>query len=230
MKHKHLLRTLAVTTAVVLAVFIFRGVTVAQENSASQFKSQSQAGPAGSQGFRGPGFGSRPDLKALLNLTPDQEKQLREFRKARRKANEAFMDQMIKYRREMRDLREDGEEANLTRIYGVIDAISKLRADKQKDDIKAHMDVKKIFTPEQLEKLKQHPGLLIMEERGFMGPGFRGFQGFRGRRFFRGERLISERNQTPAPPQMDGGQGGPEDGPEDGPDGGPDGMEPDGNM
>ena len=61
-------------------------------------------------------------------------------------------------------------KANAARIDGLIDGMSKLRADRLKAAIRTRGEFEKIFTPEQLEKMKAHRGGLP-GRRGFAGPG-----------------------------------------------------------
>ena len=122
--------------------------------------------------------GDRPMMGRLaqeLNLTAEQQKKLEEFRKARQEERQAFRDQMMKNREEMRKLMED-PAANQAKIDALIDRMSKLRADQEKGAVRARVERDKIFTPEQLEKLKAF-------RDGFMrgrGPGARGRMGFFG--------------------------------------------------
>jgi len=98
-----------------------------------------------------------------LGLTAEQEKALETFRKSRMEENRAFREEMMK-----------------------------LRAERAKAAFKHRGEVEKIFTPEQLEKMKtfraramDRPG---MAGRGRMGFGRMGFRGpgmgrFMGPRF-----------------------------------------------
>jgi len=97
----------------------------------------------------------RPRLLAgeFLNLTPEQKAKLEEFRKARREERKVFAEQMEKLHSELRELRKD-PQANEKKINGLIDEIFKLRATQMKNAIKHGEEIKKIFTPEQLEKMK----------------------------------------------------------------------------
>lgn len=94
---------------------------------------------------------SRP--LADLNLTPDQVKALGAFRAARRGQARAFRDDMAKLRDEMRGLRAD-PEANQAKIEALIDKRAALLAAHEKDVFRARTERDRIFTPEQLEKLK----------------------------------------------------------------------------
>jgi Spy/CpxP family protein refolding chaperone len=113
-----------------------------------------------------------------LNLTPEQKTQLQEFRKARQEERKAFAEQTRKLRADLRELMAD-PSANEKKIGGLIDEMSRLRATRMKNEIKKSLDMKKIFTPEQLEKLKNLR--TRMARRGLMRPG----RGMMPRQFMR---------------------------------------------
>jgi len=104
------------------------------------------------QPARNPERTLRPFLEDYLDLTPDQKAKLEEFRKARQEERQAFLDQMDKLRTELRELRKD-PQANEKKIDALIDEMFKLRAGRMKSSFKHQAEVKKIFTPEQQEKL-----------------------------------------------------------------------------
>jgi len=125
----------------------------------------------------------RPRLRMLardlFDITPEQEKQLEEFRKARMEEARAFREQMSKTRGEFREMRKD-PKANEAKIDDLIDRMCKLRADRAKSMIRSRAEREKIFTPEQLEKMKKYKGAFLgrphFRERG--RPGFnRGYRG-----------------------------------------------------
>jgi Spy/CpxP family protein refolding chaperone len=103
-----------------------------------------------------------------LNLTPEQKTKLEDFRKARQEERETFSEQMRKMQTDLRELMKD-PSANEKNIDGLIDEMSRLRATQMKSGIRKSLDMKKILTPEQLEKLKD--GRARMERRGMMRPG-----------------------------------------------------------
>jgi Spy/CpxP family protein refolding chaperone len=112
---------------------------------------------------------------ADLGLTSDQRKALEEFRKARRDEMRTFRDEMAKLRDEMRGLAKD-PQANQAKIDALIDRRAALRAGREKAGLRARAERNKIFTPEQLEKLKslrsQVAGRAGLAGRGrMMGPG-----------------------------------------------------------
>ncbi|MDD8026700.1 MAG: Spy/CpxP family protein refolding chaperone [Acidobacteriota bacterium] len=111
----------------------------------------------------------RAPVQEALNLTPEQKAKLEEFRKARQAEMQAFAERMGKLRQEMQALRQDGK-ADLTKMNGLIDEMYKLQAERAKAGFKNAQEREKIFTPEQLEKMKTF-------RRGAgrmgMGPGMR---------------------------------------------------------
>jgi len=134
-------------------------------------RAQAQAAPQDKPAAQAP---SRPrDMVRDLNITPEQQKKIWEFRDARLKEGQAFREQMSKMRTEMRDLMKD-PKANVSKIDGLIDNMSKLHADREKAAFRTRGEFEKLFTPEQLEKMKTFRGAL-MGRPGFGGPGGAGF-------------------------------------------------------
>jgi Spy/CpxP family protein refolding chaperone len=119
-------------------------------------------------------------VKEALQLTPEQETKLKEFAKARQEENKAFNEQMKKMRTDMQALRND-PKADPNKVNGLIDQMFKFQADRAKAQFKNQKDREKIFTPEQLEKMKNGRQMLM---RGGMRGGFMGGPG--GMRFGRG--------------------------------------------
>ena len=103
-------------------------------------------------GRPGPRAG-RAQAIADLGLTPDQVKALGEFRQARMSERLAFREEMGRFRGEMRALAGD-PQANQARIDKLIDQRARLRADREKGALRARAERDKIFTPEQLGKIK----------------------------------------------------------------------------
>ncbi len=105
----------------------------------------------------GPWRGRRARMIAedVFDLSPDQEKMIEEFRKARIDENRKFREEMFKLQQERRELMKD-PEANEARIGGLIDRMYGLRAQLAKKAIKDRAEWRKIFTPEQLEKMKDY--------------------------------------------------------------------------
>lgn len=132
--------------------------------------------------------------REALDLTPDQEKALAEFRKARTGERRAYRDEMSGTREEMRGLAAD-PEANRAKIEVLIDRASRLRAEHEKAAFRHRADRDKIFTPDQREKMKAFRESFATR-RGFAGrgtlgigrPGFRGPGRLMGQGFERGGR------------------------------------------
>jgi len=121
-------------------------------------------------------------VKEALQLTPEQEARMKEFRKAREEENKAFTEQMKKVRTDMQALQKD-DKADPNKVNGLIDQMFKLQADRAKSQFKNRKDMEKIFTPEQLQKIKSRGGMGLGSDRmgGFM-PGSMGGRGGMGMR------------------------------------------------
>ena len=168
-------RLTGTATAVILALVLFPTLSAAQDSQASAKPGQAPV--------------ERVGPRQALGLTPDQEKALEDFRKARREESRAFRDEMTKVREEMRGLAKD-PQANRAKIDALIDKTARLRAEREKAAFRAREEHNKIFTPEQLEKMKawrgrlmDRPGLAAGRARAAFGPmGFRGPGRFGGQR------------------------------------------------
>jgi len=90
---------------------------------------------------------------ADLGLTADQVKALEAFRRSRAEERRTFRENMAKLGDEMRQLRQD-PQTNQGKIDALIDKRAGLMAQHEKDAFRAGAERNKIFTPEQLEKLK----------------------------------------------------------------------------
>jgi Spy/CpxP family protein refolding chaperone len=119
-----------------------------------------------------------PELEESLNLTPEQKTKLADFRKARREERTASFEQMSQLRTDLRELMKD-PQANEKKIDGLIDEMSQLRASQMKSAIKSSVEMNKIFTPEQLEKMKDFR--TRMGSRLGMRRGRDGWRGWRMR-------------------------------------------------
>jgi len=142
-----------------IAAFVFASFSYAQEETTPARQKQPGATVGGNRGNE-------------LNLTPDQETKLKAFREARRKESQDFREQMRKMQTEFRDLTND-PKADLKKVDGLIDEMAKLRASRQKASFRNREEMKKIFTPEQLEKMQNVGGRLnrLGLGLGLMGPG-----------------------------------------------------------
>jgi Spy/CpxP family protein refolding chaperone len=162
MKRTHKNRIGTVLAAVVLVAALWPIAGGAQAQQPPQDKPQAQ------EKFR-----LRDMARDLYNITPEQEKRIQEFRQAQLKASQAFRVEMSKMRTEMRELGKDSK-ADPAKIDGLIDSMAKLRADHEKIAFRARGEWEKIFTPEQLQKMKKYHGAFLGRP-GFAGgrrPGF----------------------------------------------------------
>ena len=168
------IETVLAAAAVVAALWPFQAGAQAQQAPQDKPQVQEKAHPR------------RDMVRDLLAISPEQEKKIQEFRQARQKDRQAFREEMTKMRGEMRDLMKD-TKANAARIDGLIDQRSKLRADREKLAVRTRGEWEKIFTPEQLEKMKKYRGAFMgrqgLAEGGRFGlgrPGMGRFMGMRG--------------------------------------------------
>ena len=113
-------------------------------------------------------FRLRDMARDLYNITPEQEKRIQEFRQAQMKDRRAFRDEMSKMRAEMRELRK-APQADPAKIDGLIDGMSKLRAGREKMAFRARGEWEKIFTPEQLQRMKKYHGAFLARPMGAWG-------------------------------------------------------------
>ncbi|MGB8952282.1 MAG: Spy/CpxP family protein refolding chaperone [Candidatus Aminicenantales bacterium] len=95
----------------------------------------------------------RVALKEYLQLSPEQEAKLAEFRKVRAEERNAAREQMAKIRSELRTLLRDSK-ADQSKVDGLIDQLSQLQANRFKTMLQHRKEWEKILTPEQLDKLK----------------------------------------------------------------------------
>ena len=146
------------TTAAAIVGILFTGFVLAQEKPAAPAP-PAKAKPAPQAPLA--------KMKEALQVTPDQEAKLKAFREARRNENEAFAEQMRKSRGDLQSLRRD-PKTDPAKVNGLIDQIYKLQADRAKAGFKNGQDWQKIFTPDQLEKMKQGRNRLMGLGRGMM--------------------------------------------------------------
>jgi Spy/CpxP family protein refolding chaperone len=99
----------------------------------------------------------RPSLPDSLGLTAAQKKALEELRKSRATERQAFGEEMAKLRAEMRGLAKD-PQTNQAGIDALIDRRAALRAGREKSALRARAERNKLFTPDQLEKLRRIAG------------------------------------------------------------------------
>ncbi len=126
---------------------------------------------------------------AILDLTPEQMEKLRELRAAHREASRGHMEEMWKLQLKMRELMAD-PDANEKEIKSLYGKISGMRAEQFSRSLEQRKEVRKIFTPEQLEKLGKFRSRMagrseLMKDRfpGRRGAGMRGVFPHQGRCF-----------------------------------------------
>ncbi|MBN2199938.1 MAG: Spy/CpxP family protein refolding chaperone [Candidatus Aminicenantes bacterium] len=106
-----------------------------------------------------PGRPMRPQLAAgagfqqWLDLTPEQEAKLKEMRAARMKESREHVEKMRKMREDLRSAAAD-PKADPKKIDALVDEMHRRMADQMKSRIEFRKDMEKVFTPEQIEKLK----------------------------------------------------------------------------
>jgi Spy/CpxP family protein refolding chaperone len=158
-----------VTLAAIVGI-LFAGIAVGQEKQAPAPPAKPKPAPQA----------PLAKLKDAFEITPEQEAKLKAFREARQNENKAFAEQMKKFRDDMQAFRKD-PKADPNKVNALIDQMFKLRADRAKAGIRNNQEWQKIFTPEQLEKMKQGRNRLLGlgfmrglgQGRGMMGPGMR---------------------------------------------------------
>jgi len=160
--------TVLAAVAFVAALWPFQAGAQAQQAPPDKGQTQERTHPR------------RDMVRDLFNVTPEQEKKIQEIRQARQKDRQAFREQMTKMRGEMRDLMKDSK-TNAAKIDSLIDGMSRLRADRLKAAFRTRGDWEKVFTPEQLGKMKEYRGA-FMGRRGLAEGGRLGF----GRPWMRG--------------------------------------------
>jgi hypothetical protein len=100
----------------------------------------------------------------------------------------AFQEKMKKMRSELRELMKD-PKADEKKIDGLIDEMSKLRAMQFKSSVKQRKEIRKIFTPEQLEKMDKFKARLMDQRAMRKGQPFPKKRFLRQGRFFGPERF-----------------------------------------
>jgi Spy/CpxP family protein refolding chaperone len=141
---------------------------------------QEEPGPAPA-----PRMGPAPQLFKWLDLTPEQQAKLKDMRKAHEESMKGLREQQMKMGQEMKNLLAD-PKADQKKVDGLIDEMAKLQATRMKANIRFRQDMEKVFTPQQLEKIKKarsafqgrgrlrmfmrhHPGARRFMERMFFG-------------------------------------------------------------
>ncbi len=129
-------------------------------------------GPQGPPSGHGPGFGpggGKGRIKAELGLTDEQESQLRKLHGEQRKAH-------IRRRADLQIARMDLRELLAAKAVDDKAVAAKMKEinDLTAAGLKAHVDqrlaMRKVLTPEQIEKMQQHHNRPRPQFRGRRGP------------------------------------------------------------
>ena len=166
-------------TLLVLLLVIFAGSLLAASLNAQPMFGRRMMGHGGGAGYQ--------LLKDALQLTPEQEKKLEEFRQARLEEAKAHREKMTKLRQEFRKLMQD-PKADEKKVNSLIDEMAKLRAERMKAMFKNRKEWEKILTPEQLKKLEEYRKDFQLRRELLTGP--RGRMGLRGLMLMRHRRLM----------------------------------------
>jgi len=116
-----------------------------------------------------PQRGLRPQLQNhpraqlnILDLTDEQKEQLKNLRENQREVQNQFMGKTKNLRLELNELKQDAV-ANAVEIEKIQDEIFNLRIEQMKNAYMHRKEIKKVFNPEQLEKMS---ALRIRSTRG----------------------------------------------------------------
>jgi Spy/CpxP family protein refolding chaperone len=166
MKTKTKRTFIRLTAAAFLAAVLFPVFAAAQETKVAPPATKERPG--------------RMLVREALDLTPDQEKALAELRQTRMAERKAYRDEMSKLRQELGELAKD-PKSDQARIDALIDKTARLRAEREKAGFRNRDERNKIFTPEQLEKMKSFRARLANRPgRSGQGPAGLGRMGLRG--------------------------------------------------
>ena len=105
----------------------------------------------------------------IPDLTDEQKEQLKNLRENQREVQEQFMGKTKNLHLELNELKKDSG-ANAGKIEQIQDEIFNLRIEQMKTSYLHQKEIKKIFTPEQLEKMSamramSSPGRAMMNRR-----------------------------------------------------------------
>lgn len=118
---------------------------------------------------------TRAQLQAP-DLTDEQKEQLKNLRENQREIQEQFMGKTKNLHLELNELKQDAV-ANAVKIEKIQDEIFNLRIEQMKNAYMHRKEIKKVFTPEQLEKMS------VLRTRSQQGRAMR-------------NRRMSQRNQS----------------------------------
>lgn len=126
------------------------------------------------------------EREKFLDLSEEQKTQLEKLRKASLAQRQSFLEKMRELRPKIAGLMKE-PEANEKKIEKLFNERAKLQADFFKSSLKHRIEMRKVFTTEQLEKLGKVKNR-IRQMRFRRSPGF-----FKHRRFFRRHPFFSRR-------------------------------------
>lgn len=115
----------------------------------------------------------------FLNLTVEQKAKLDEFRKMHQEESKEFLKNLREIGQQLNKLLRD-PKSDQKEVEGLIDQLSTLRAAHLKKAFQHRRELRKIFTPEQLEKLEKFSGNRMAPRRGLARMRFFSLGGFRG--------------------------------------------------
>jgi len=164
---------MSMTLVLIFLSFIFSPSSLKGQESEKPEKTAYRGRPMAAENF--------------LDLTPEQRSKLEEFRKMCQEERRELMDNMRAVREELRELMRD-PEANEKKILGLYDQISKFRSSRFKKFVQHRKEMRKILTPEQLDKLEKFRNR-IAQRRDLGRARFGGRRGFFRRGPFPQERF-----------------------------------------
>jgi Spy/CpxP family protein refolding chaperone len=89
-----------------------------------------------------------------LDLSDEQEQMLKKLREKQREIQDQFREKAIVYRTELQGLRENPEK-NKIQIESLQDELFNLRIEQLKSQYEHSKEFRKVFTPEQLERMSR---------------------------------------------------------------------------
>jgi Spy/CpxP family protein refolding chaperone len=113
-------------------------------------------GQMGRGSMGGPGLGMMlPMVLRAVNLTPEQETQVREILKAHRPAFRAFWEQLRAVQEEIADKLFAPGTVQVEDLAPQLQRIAQLRQQMLQESLKASLEMRALLTPEQLAKASQ---------------------------------------------------------------------------
>jgi len=128
------------------------------------------------------------------DLTDEQQEQLKKLRENQREVQEQFMDTIKDLNQKLYELRQD-PAANAIEIEKIQDTLFNLKIEQMKKAYQHRKEIKKIFTPEQLEKMSALPMRSPLRGRAALNRRFPRGNRALGRGLSRGQRPMAGRNR-----------------------------------